>query len=141
MKYLPLIFLLLSCQKPAPTELGVNDQKFSACESTSNCIVSFDYQDGSYLNPIESEEEPERIRMKIAGIVTKDSNAKVITDQADYLYVQYSASLGLTDDVEFWFGEAGKVHFKSRGRLGFTDLGSNKDRIEKIRFKFHQNDF
>ena len=141
MKYLPLLFLLLSCQKPAPTNLGVSDQKFSACESSSNCIVSFDFQDGTYLAPIESEEEPERIRMKIAGIVSKDSNATIVKDEAEYIYVQYSASLGLTDDVEFWFGEAGKVHFKSQGRFGFTDLGSNKDRIEKIRFKFHQNDF
>jgi len=142
MKLIPFLILFISCQKPAPTNLGINsDQKFSPCESTSNCVTSFEYNDGTYLAPIESQEDPARIYKKIVGIVEKDSTAKIIEQRPDYLYVQYSGTLGMIDDTEFWFGESENVHFKSQGRIDFSDLGSNKKRIEMIRFKFHQNDF
>ena len=37
------------------------------------------------------------------------------------------------DDVEFYWTEGGKVHLRSASRLGHSDLGVNRERIETIR--------
>lgn len=141
----PLIFLLLlaSCQGTPPTNLGVRDGKLKACPDKPNCVVSYDFgEQKNFLAPIKSEEEPERIKEKILGIVSKDKSAKIVDQNTDYIRAEYTSNLfRFVDDVEFWFGEAGLVHFRSASRMGYSDLGANKDRIESIRFKFHQNDF
>src|SRR5690606_17904467 len=113
-----------------------------SCADSSSCVTSFETESKSYLEPITSEEDQARIRKKILGIIAKDSQAKIIEDQPEYLRAEFHSSLfGFIDDVEFWFGETGKVHFRSASRRSFSDFGNNRDRIESIRFKFHQNDF
>ena len=141
MKILLLLTLLVSCQSTPPNNLGLNEGKLSPCPDKPNCVVSFKYENDekNYLTPIESEEEPERIRQKIVGIVSKTSGAKIVLDEPDYIRAEYTSSIfRFVDDVEFWFGEPGKVHFRSASRLGHSDLGVNKDRSESLRFKSTQ---
>ena len=141
----PLLFLLLlaSCQGTPPKNLGIHDDKLASCPDKPNCVVSFDFgEKENFLEPIKSEENPERIKEKILGIVSKDKSAKIVEQSTNYLRAEYTSSLfKFVDDVEFWFAQPGLVHFRSASRLGYSDLGANKDRIESIRFKFHQNDF
>tara|TARA_R110002049_G_scaffold22203_4_gene79883 strand:- start:67 stop:507 length:441 start_codon:yes stop_codon:yes gene_type:complete len=134
---------LISCQGTPPKNLGVSEGKLLACPDKPNCVVSFDYESSdNFLEPIKSEEDPKRIKDKILGIVSKNSSAKIVEQKDDYLRAEYTSGIfKFVDDVEFWFGEPGLVHFRSASRLGYSDLGVNKDRIEAIRFKFHQNDF
>lgn len=137
------LFLLVSCQGTPPKNLGVHEGKLQACPDKPNCVVSFDFgEQKNFLEPIKSEEDADRIKEKILGIVSKDKSAKIVEQSTDYLRAEYTSSLlSFVDDVEFWFGQTGLVHFRSASRLGYSDLGVNKDRIESIRFKFHQNDF
>ena len=53
----------------------------------------------------------------------------------DYLYAEYSSALfGFVDDVEFYFPpETHIIHVRSASRLGHSDLGVNRKRIEAIR--------
>ncbi|PIP90553.1 MAG: hypothetical protein COW01_10640 [Bdellovibrionales bacterium CG12_big_fil_rev_8_21_14_0_65_38_15] len=138
-----LLLLLTSCQGTPPTNLGVHDNKLRPCPDKPNCVVSYDFgEQKNFIEPIKSEEEPGRIKEKILGIVSKDKSAKIVEQNDTYLRAEYTSNLfKFVDDVEFWFGETGVVHFRSASRLGYSDLGANKDRIETIRFKFHQNDF
>ena len=42
-----------------------------------------------------------------------------------------------TDDVEFFVEvESGRVHFRSASRVGRSDLGVNRERMELIRSRF-----
>lgn len=136
MKKIFLLILLVSCQNP-PAQFGIQ-----SCAGVSYCVSSFDSGNESYLPPIESEEDPQRIRQKIKGIVSKTAGANIVEESENYLRAEYSSSLlGFIDDVEFWFHETHQVHFKSASRGSFPDFGANKERIESLRFKFHQNDF
>src|SRR5690606_37980047 len=120
---------------------GFLDNKLTACDEAKSCLVSFDYNDGTYLTPIESNEEADRIYKKVLSIVEKNSNAKIIEKRDDYIYAEINSGIisGIID-LEFWFGEPSKVHFKSASRSSFSDLGASRDIIESIKFKFHQND-
>ena len=41
------------------------------------------------------------------------------------------------DDVEFYLTEQGVIHFRSASRIGHSDLGVNRRRVEMIRITFN----
>lgn len=53
----------------------------------------------------------------------------------DYLHVEFrSRFFGFVDDTEFALDEvAGVVHVRSAARLGHSDFGVNRRRVETIR--------
>lgn len=62
----------------------------------------------------------------------------IVESRDDYLYAEFmSGILGFVDDVEFSVkGDADKVvHVRSASRIGRSDLGKNRKRMENIRKK------
>ena len=47
-----------------------------------------------------------------------------------------SRIFGFVDDVEFYLNEPGIIHFRSASRIGYSDLGVNRERMETIRKTF-----
>ena len=141
-KALTLVLILASCSAPRPKNLGLADGKLQACPDKPNCVVSYKYDEDHFLEAIEVVSNKERAHKKITGILSKNSSAKIIESSPDYIHAEYTSSImKFIDDVEFYFGEEKKVHFRSASRTGHSDMGVNKKRIEEIRFKFQQNDF
>jgi uncharacterized protein (DUF1499 family) len=64
----------------------------------------------------------------------------IITETDNYLYAEFTSKLmGFVDDVEFLLDDSAKViHVRSASRLGQSDLGVNRKRIEAIREKFNE---
>ena len=44
--------------------------------------------------------------------------------------------MGFVDDVEFYFPNESIIHVRSASRMGYSDLGVNRKRIETIRQRF-----
>jgi uncharacterized protein (DUF1499 family) len=65
--------------------------------------------------------------------------SKIITDKENYIHVEFRTALfKFVDDVEFLFDESEKdIHFRSRARLGYSDMGVNRKRMDIIRDKFN----
>ena len=63
---------------------------------------------------------------------------KIITAEGKYLYAEFtSAIMGYVDDVEFFANpDKGIIEVRSASRLGESDLGVNRQRIEAIRANF-----
>ena len=61
--------------------------------------------------------------------------ATIITQNENYLYAEYtSAIMRFVDDVEFLYDPGQQVvQVRSASRLGTSDLGVNRKRIEFIR--------
>jgi uncharacterized protein (DUF1499 family) len=64
-----------------------------------------------------------------------------VTRESGYLYAQSTTPLmRFTDDLEFWLdAEKGVIHVRSASRLGESDLGANRQRVETIRAQFLKN--
>jgi uncharacterized protein (DUF1499 family) len=65
------------------------------------------------------------------------SGAEIVKREPGYLYVQFTTRLmKYVDDAEFWFDPDKQViQVRSASRLGKSDLGVNRERIEFIRQK------
>jgi uncharacterized protein (DUF1499 family) len=71
----------------------------------------------------------------LVNIVTDTPRTRIVTQTPDYLYAEYtSALMGFVDDVEFWFEPNTKqIQVRSASRLGYSDFGVNRARIEEVR--------
>jgi uncharacterized protein (DUF1499 family) len=72
------------------------------------------------------------------GIIASLPRAKVMTDSDTYLHVEFrSLVFRFVDDVEFLADDDAKViHVRSASRVGHSDLGANRRRIETIRARW-----
>lgn len=123
----------------SPTNIGVNNGKLAICPNTPNCVnsqaIAGDTEHA--IQPIQiSGEMPQRIAdLKLA--IRSMPRSTIIKETNNYLYVEFASKLmGFVDDVEFYFDNDGKlIQVRSASRLGESDLGANRQRIEEIRAK------
>lgn len=116
-----------------PDNLGVKDGRFAACKTTPNCVSSqADPADGEhYIAPIAFSGTMHELRRAVESM----TRATVIREEGHYIYAEYkSALMGYVDDVELLLDEKARlVHVRSASRLGRSDFGVNRKRIEELR--------
>lgn len=102
------------------------DQKKSHVETLSKCV--------SLLNCYEGSIEFEKGLRDLELIIKGNSGNVIIASSANYLYfTNKSYIFGFIDDVEFSLDEKlKKLHYRSSSRVGKSDLGANKKRIDGI---------
>lgn len=129
-------------QGSAPTDLGVRQGKLKGLSSTDNSVSSQadlypDHPQRKYssIAPLALRTDGPATIAKLKGIVEGMDGAKLISHAPDYLYAQYTTPLmKYVDDVEFWFDPtANAIQVRSSSRLGKSDLGLNRKRIEAVR--------
>ena len=63
-------------------------------------------------------------------------DTKIVEESAGYLRVEMRTTL-FVDDGEFLLDKIEQViHIRSASRLGYSDLGKNRSRMEEIRLDF-----
>lgn len=116
-----------------PNNLGVQNGRLQSCPNTPNCVSS---------EATDSEHQIADLKYlgddtiaTIKAIVLAQPGAAVISETGDYLYAEFTSKLmGFVDDVEFYVDRnAQTVKVRSASRLGQSDLGVNRKRIETIR--------
>jgi uncharacterized protein (DUF1499 family) len=75
---------------------------------------------------------------RLLRILESSDRTKIVTIQDDYIRAEFrSAFFRFVDDVEFFFREQNGaetiVDVRSASRVGHSDFGVNRKRIEKIR--------
>lgn len=137
---LPFLLTLLSfnaaCGGTRPTTLGVHAGALGRCPPSPNCVSSIARDEEHGIAPLDfGERPPDEVQNILQAIITATAGAAIIEVKADYLYAEYTSSIwGFVDDVELYF-PAGEsfVHVRSASRIGHSDLGANRDRIEALR--------
>jgi uncharacterized protein (DUF1499 family) len=129
----------LSFPGTRPSHLGVNNGQLAACPNTPNCVssqASASDQEHS-IAPIAFEGEGKGAIAKLKTIIENSERTKIIQADDNYLYAEFASQLmGFVDDVEFYADDSAKViHVRSASRLGQSDLGVNRKRVEALRSK------
>ena len=128
--------LMLKFPGKRPTNLGVRDGKLAPARSTPNCVSSQATDKGHHVPPLGFSGDPRVAMQRLKAVVQGMARTQVVDSRGDYLYAEFSTPLmGFVDDVEFYCD--GKViHMRSASRLGYSDLGVNRKRVEAIRNAF-----
>jgi len=134
----------LTCSGTRPDNLGVRENgKLQDCPPTPNCVTSFcDIQDQEhYIPPLSFSDQPEVAWKRLESVVRSQERVEILQKSDFYLYAEFTSRiLRFVDDVEFLMEPKSKlIHVRSASRLGRSDLGVNRKRIEKIRSAFSQS--
>lgn len=131
---LPVV-LIVGCHGTRPATLGVRDGRLSPCPATPNCVSSQAPDDGHRVDPLPFTGPAQDAMLRLKSIVRSFRRTAVITDTGSYLHAEFtSAVFRFVDDVEFLADDMAKViHVRSASRLGQSDLGVNRKRVEEIR--------
>jgi uncharacterized protein (DUF1499 family) len=121
--------LLSACAGEPPQNIGVNGGRLAACPDSPNCVSSFETDEEHQIEPLAFD----LITIEQALLGRSDTN--IVSVESNYLYAEFTTRLmGYVDDVEFLHdADAGVTHVRSASRLGYSDMGANRARIEALR--------
>lgn len=120
-----------------PANLGITNGHLMGCPPSPNCVSS-QSNDFHQIEPFYYSTDRETALAKLTNIIKSQPNSAVITAKDDYIYSEFtSAFMGYVDDVEFYAPpNSQSIEVRSASRLGESDLGVNRQRIETIRALF-----
>jgi len=136
--FLLLTIVLIGCQSVRPANLGPHDDKLAPCPSSPNCVSSQSSDDVHRISPLSFSGPAADAMRKLTAIVRTFPRMSVITISDSYLHAEFtSAIFRFVDDLEFLVDDAEKkIHIRSASRIGYSDLGVNRKRIEQIRLRW-----
>lgn len=120
---------LIGCSSTAPSDIGVTDNQLAPCPDSPNCVSSFATAPDQAIQPLAANIE------QIKGAIERLDEAQIVESRPNYLHVEFTSTVfRFVDDVEFlWDAERGVTQLRSASRLGYSDLGVNRERIEALR--------
>ncbi len=120
-----------------PDNLGVREGRLAPCKTTPNCVSSqADPTDaGHHIAPLAFAGAPEAAWAALLAELRARGEAAVVTEKPGYLHAEFTSRLlAYVDDVEFLLEDkAALIQVRSASRLGSSDFGVNRKRIESIR--------
>jgi len=122
-----------------PSNLGVQDGRLSVCPASPNCVCSCYADDKAhFIEPLAFTGDAAAAMTRLKQVIEAMERTEIITQHQDYLYAEFTSRLmGYVDDGEFYCDRpASVIQVRSASRLGQSDLGVNRKRIEEIRAKF-----
>ena len=126
---------------------GIHEGCFTPCAPSPNSVSSQAdpaVDPDHYIAPFETGElSSKEARQKMLFVLENIRNCELMELQEDYLRVEFQSFLfGFIDDVEFYFPSGRNiVDVKSASRIGYSDMGSNRRRVEKLKKRFRcEND-
>lgn len=131
MRNLAILTLLLAFMAGCQSKQS-DFQRMSLCPDSPNCVSSKETRE-SHHAPALAIAASER-KAWLEDIINKQKRTKLVVNEDDYLRVEYTSMLfRFVDDVEFDLSDSELIHFRSASRVGYSDLGVNRKRIEDIR--------
>jgi uncharacterized protein (DUF1499 family) len=123
-----------------PKNLGVTDGRLAPCPASPNCVCSQASDSLHQIAPLSFSSTPAQALSQLKSIIQSLPRTRIIQETEDYLYAEFKTALmGFIDDVEFYIDSKSQmIHVRSASRLGYGDLGVNRQRIETIRTQFNK---
>jgi len=127
---------MAGCAGERPNKLGVNNGVLAACPSSPNCVSSQAVDDAHRIAPLAITGDPDVAFARLKLVLGRRGDITIIEEKPGYLRVELRTTL-FVDDGEFFLDRDQRViQVRSASRLGYSDLGKNRSRMEEIRSQF-----
>jgi uncharacterized protein (DUF1499 family) len=130
--------VIAACAGERPKDLGVRDGMLKSCPLSPNCISSQAADEKHRISPLVFKGEPDQAFSRLKQTLVSRSDTTVTETTAEYLRAEFRTRAGFIDDGEFLLDRSQSlIHVRSASRLGYSDLGKNRSRMEEIRQQFN----
>lgn len=117
-----------------PSDLGIKSGKLSELPNSPNGVSTQTSQEDKLVDVLKYKSDGEITRKEIKEVCIDFGNARLEDENDNYMrFVFTSGKMKYNDDVEFYFDDENEiVHYRSNSRVGYSDMGLNKERYLKI---------
>ena len=113
--------------------------KLAPCPSRPNCVSS-DAGDSHPVAPLALAMPPEEAWRLVRQVIEEQTRTRIVTQTDHSLHAECRSRIfRFVDDLELRLRAAeGIIAVRSASRLGYSDLGVNRKRVEALRAKLKQ---
>ncbi len=130
------LLVMAGCAAAAGPELGLTGEgRLTPCGSAPNCVSSDATGDLHGIEPLTVGADPQAEWKELLAYLESQPSYKIVVREPGYLRAEARTRIfRFVDDVEFHLrpGE-GQIAMRSASRLGHSDLGKNRRRLEAVR--------
>ncbi len=117
-------------------------ERLRPCPQSPNCVSSQSPDADHFIEPFVYHSSLKNAQTRLRQILTSLPRTRIVKDETAYLHAECTSLIfRFTDDLEFAFDDTRKViHVRSASRVGYSDFGTNRKRVEAIRRQFSRHE-
>ena len=129
------LIVLSGCTGTRPEFQSQLEKRLGNCPTRPNCVSSEAVDASHYIEPFSLNSEPDVAWSALQQVMADLPRTTIVTSTPDYLHAENRSRIWrFVDDVEFMLKPLkGTIMVRSASRLGYSDMGVNRRRIESIR--------
>ncbi len=128
-------FLIVGFTSKPKNANGLVSGKLTECSSKPNCVSSeHDESDSHFVAPIKMQPivVVKQVILQMGGVIVEEKDNYIAATFTSFLF-------RFVDDFEVRLdGSAGLMHVRSASRVGHSDFGVNRKRVEQFRAAFNE---
>ncbi len=130
-----LSIIVVGCSGIPPSNLGVRDGRLAPCPGTPNCVSSQSTDQEHFVEPLAYTATVAEAMTELKKTILRMKRARIVGETDTYIHAEFTSAIWrFVDDVEFFFDDTKKIiHVRSASRLGKSDFGVNRKRVEEVR--------
>ncbi|MEJ6078743.1 DUF1499 domain-containing protein [Vibrio sp. 1-Bac 57] len=129
-----IAFFVLGVMSKTGHAPGLKQGKLQACTSIENCVFS------ETIDGVDNNIQPFTFNGDKVVFLTQlktrveSMGGKIVNIEDDYIAATFTSGIfGFVDDLELRVSDDNLLHFRSASRVGKSDLGANKKRVEALK--------
>lgn len=121
-----------------PSTIGIINGELAPLPKSPNCVSSFAIDKDKYVEPLPFVGDFETSKAKLLEEMSNYGDMEIITDDGTYMHIVFTTGkMKYHDDVELLFDlTLQKINYRSASRVGYSDMGLNKERYSEIKMKY-----
>jgi uncharacterized protein (DUF1499 family) len=138
---LVVLLLLPACADPRAAGVDPASGGLAACPGSPNCVCSTPHAESpadAAIAPLAYRGTRADAHRRLLAALAQEPRTTVVSDDGAYIHaICTSLIFRFVDDVELLIDEARqRVEVRSLSRVGYSDLGVNRRRVERLRAAF-----
>jgi uncharacterized protein (DUF1499 family) len=122
--------LAVAASAAAETEAAA----LAPCPDKPNCVSSLATDDDHRIEPFALAGDPAAAWTALRAAVAAMPRTKIVEERPAYLRAECTSRIfHFVDDLELAEGASGRVDVRSASRVGYGDMGVNRERVESLR--------
>lgn len=133
---LPAAGFFGSCRSVAG---GLVEGQLTPCPERPSCVCSEELTPGRAIEPLAFEGDADAAFARLTEFVRSEPLVSIEEATPEYVHAVFATPImRFRDDVEFRLDrERGVIHVRSCSRIGYSDMGANRKRVEKLRLRWN----
>jgi uncharacterized protein (DUF1499 family) len=130
-----LIFFILIAMSMNTNANTPAKKKLPPCQDTPNCVSSHASDKKHYIAPFKISGDPETAWKELRKAILEHARMLITHETETTLHAEAtSLVMHFVDDIDAILdAEAGLIHVRSASRIGHSDFGVNRKRLESLR--------